>query len=154
VPNDVQRAVEELWEQWVRPPHPHYIFLVTDLASPSAERNSDIREVVERITGMPTIVGNEIRQPDLQAAIMRTIKEAFLVIADVTGATEGTFNLDCCIEVGMALANDADIALERKGNRAVHPSCCGAQANSQLTPTRLSSSVSFTASFANIGGEW
>ena len=114
-PKDVETAVEALWEQWVRPPHPHYIFYAIDLASSSAERNSDLREIIERITGMPTLVGNEIAEPDLQSAIMRSIKDALLVIADISGSTEGTFNVDCCIEAGMALANDTNVALVSKG---------------------------------------
>jgi hypothetical protein len=112
---DVQRAIDELWEQWVHPPRPLYIFLAIDLASPSAKRNSAIREIIERITGMPTVVGNEIHERDLQSAIMRTIKEAVLMIADISGPIEDTFNVDCCVEAGMAIANDAHIALVAKG---------------------------------------
>jgi hypothetical protein len=114
-PSHVQRAIEDLWEQWVHPPRPHYVFLATDLASSSAERNSTIREITERITGMPTIVGNEIREPDLQAAIMRTIKDARLIIADISGPSEGAFNVDCCVEAGMAIAWDVDVALIARG---------------------------------------
>jgi TIR domain len=114
-PSDVQKAISELWEQWVQPPHPHFIFLALDLASPSSGRNSDARELIERITGMPTVVGNEIREPDLQLAIMRAVREAFLVVADISGAAEGTFNVDCCIEAGMAIANETNVALVAKG---------------------------------------
>jgi len=114
-PRDVQRAIEDLWEQWVHPPRPHYIFLATDLETPSAERSSDIREIIERVTGMRTFVGNEIHEPDLQAAIMRTIKDALLVIADISGPSEGTFNVNCCVEAGMAMAYDVDIALVANG---------------------------------------
>lgn len=59
-PNNVQNAINDLWEQWVLPPHPHYIFLATDLALISSRRNSDLRDLIERITGMPTIVGRVI----------------------------------------------------------------------------------------------
>jgi hypothetical protein len=114
-PKDVQGAIEDLWEQWVRPPRPHYIFLATDLESPSAVRNSNIREIIERITGMPTVVGNEVNGPDLQAAIARTIKDALLVIADLSGPSEGTFNVNCCIEAGIATVYDVDVALVAKG---------------------------------------
>jgi hypothetical protein len=112
---DVQEAIEALWEQWVRPPRRHYIFLATELASPSARRNSALRETIERITGMPTVVGNEINEPDLQSAIMEAITNAVLVIADISAPLEGTFNVDCCIEAGMAIAHDVNIALIAAG---------------------------------------
>jgi hypothetical protein len=114
-PNYVQNAINELWDQWIAPPHPHYIFLAIDLGSPSSARNSDLRELIERITGMPTMVGNEIREPDLQSAIIRSVREAFLVIADISGATEGAFNLDVCIEAGIAIAAETNVALVAAG---------------------------------------
>jgi TIR domain len=114
-PSNVQNAINELWDRWVQPPHPHYIFLAIDLALTCSGRNSDLRELIERITGMPTIVGNEIREPDLQSAIMRSLKDAFLVIADISGATESTFNVDCCIEAGMTIASETNLALVARG---------------------------------------
>jgi hypothetical protein len=114
-PSNVQNAIEELWDKWVHPPHLHYIFLAIDLALTCSGRNSDLRELIERITGMPTIVGNEIREPDLQSAIMQSLQEAFLVIADISGAAEGTFNVDGCIEAGMAIASETNLALVARG---------------------------------------
>lgn len=46
---------------------------------------------------------------------MRSVREAFLVIADISGATESTFNVDCCIEAGMAIANGTNLALVARG---------------------------------------
>ena len=114
-PAEVKTAIDDLWEEWVRPPHPHYIFFATDLESTSAERNSNLREIIERVTGMPTVVGNEINEPDLQAGIARAINGAHLVIADISGASEAAFNIDCCIEAGMANAYGVDIALVARG---------------------------------------
>jgi hypothetical protein len=114
-PKEVQSAIEDLWDQWVYPPRPHYIFLATDLQSPSAARNGNIRGIIERVTGMPTVVGNEINEPDVQTAITRTIKDALLVIADISGASEDRFNVDCCIEAGMAIVYGVDIALVAEG---------------------------------------
>ncbi len=90
-------------------------FLAIDLGSPCSARNSDLRELIERITGMPTMVGNEIREPDLQSAIMRSVREAFLVIADISGATEDAFNLDASIEAGIAIAAETNVALVAAG---------------------------------------
>lgn len=120
-PADIQSAIEDLWDQWVHPPRPHYVFLATELASPNARRNSAIREIIQRVTGMPTVVGNEIHEPDLQSAIMKAIADAVLVIADISAPVEGTFNVDCCIEAGMAIAQDVNIALVAAGKSRSPP---------------------------------
>jgi hypothetical protein len=114
-PKDVQTAVTDLWEQWSDPPRPHYIFFAADLDSQSVEKSSAIRKTIECVAGMPTVIGTEIQEPDLQSAIMRTIKESLLVIADITGSSESTFNVNCCIEAGMASAYGVDVALMAKG---------------------------------------
>lgn len=114
-PTGVKNAIEDLWEGWTAPPHPHEIFIAVDLEAASSRRDSDLRNLIERVTGMRTVVGNEIREADLQLAIMKKIKGAFLVIADLTGASDDNFNLDVCIEAGMALAGDVDLALMARG---------------------------------------
>ena len=91
---DVQTAIDALWERWVTPPAPHQIFLALDLEFAAAKSTSDVRLLIERITGMRTIVGNEIQDADIQSAILQAIQRSFLVIADLSGATDSTFNLD------------------------------------------------------------
>jgi hypothetical protein len=90
--------LEALWEQWQEPQNQHYIFCATDLDSDSARASGPIRHLIERVTGMPTIVGTEIREEPIQRAIMRKICGAFVVLAHVTDD-----NLNTCIEVGMGL---------------------------------------------------
>lgn len=114
-PAEALRGIDALWEQWISPPKPHEIFLAIDLADASSERSSDLRQLIERVTGMRTIVGNEIREADLQSAIMQAIRQAFLVIADLSGPADGSFNLDVCIEAGMALASESNLALVARG---------------------------------------
>jgi hypothetical protein len=46
---------------------------------------------------------------------MRAIANAFLVIADISGSTADTFNLDVCIEAGMALAAGRNLVLTAQG---------------------------------------
>ena len=46
---------------------------------------------------------------------MEAIKRAFLVIADLSSAADNGFNLDVCIEAGMALASDTNLALVARG---------------------------------------
>jgi hypothetical protein len=110
-PPAVTGAINDLWADWKKPCQPHYVFLAVDLDAPSSHRNSELRDIIERVTGMPTVVGNEIHEDPLQPAIIRTIKNAFLVVADITGGSEDTFNLDVCIEAGMARATGANLEL-------------------------------------------
>jgi hypothetical protein len=102
-PGEVESALGNLWDSWQTPPGPHYIFFATDLDSPSSHRTSDLRALMERVTGMPTVVGNEIEQPPLQQSILRSLSGALLVVADLSGVENG-FNLEVCIEAGMARA--------------------------------------------------
>lgn len=114
-PPGIQAAINDLWDEWSTPPSPHEIFFAADLSAPASRKDSDARNLIERVTGMQTVAGNEIREDDLQLAIMERIKRAFLVIADVSGATDDSFNLDVCIEAGMALASEANLVLMAKG---------------------------------------
>jgi hypothetical protein len=115
-PAEVNAAIENLWSLWQRPSRPHYIFFATDLDAPCSRRSSDLRELIERVTGMPTVVGDEIQEAPLQESIARALREAFLVIADITGSTEQTFNLDACIEAGIARAGDTNLVLVAAGS--------------------------------------
>jgi TIR domain len=114
-PPAVQNAIEALWDRWISPPVPHQIFLAVDFDLPAAKSTSDVRLLIERITGMRTIVGNEIQEADIQSAILQSIKRSFLVIADLSGTSDDTFNLDVCIEAGIAFANDTNLALFARG---------------------------------------
>jgi hypothetical protein len=114
-PQEVQSAIDGLWDRWTSPPRPHEVFLAIDLSTPGSRRDSDVRRLVERITGMKTVVGDEIREADIQSGILRAIQRAFLMIADLTSTTDDAFNLDVCIEAGMALAAETNLALVSKG---------------------------------------
>lgn len=114
-PPEVEAAVSDLWDRWMTPPHPHHVFLAVDLPSPGALRDSDLRRLIERVTGMPTIVGNEIQAPDIPLAIMQTIREAFLVIADLSGTGDDGFSLNASVEAGMALASGVNLIMTVKG---------------------------------------
>ena len=114
-PKDIKGAIDSFWEEWSLPPRPHDIFLATDLASPGSRKYSAVRRLIERITGMRTVVGSEIREPDIQSSILQTIRNAFLVIADLSGSSDNNFNLDVCIEAGMAIAAETNVALVAKG---------------------------------------
>jgi hypothetical protein len=59
---------------------------------------------------MPTFVGSEINEPQLESAIMKKICNAFLVIADLTDD-----NVNACIEAGMGLAAGTNVELLASG---------------------------------------
>ena len=106
----LEAMLDALWERWQSPPQPQYIFYAVDLESPSAAPGSPIRHMIERITGMPVIVGNEIQGDALHLAIAQRICGAFLVLADITDD-----NVNACIEAGMGLAAGTNVRLVGRG---------------------------------------
>jgi hypothetical protein len=109
-PGVVVSAFERLYEEWRDPPAPQYVFCAMDLESDASRPSSAIRHLIERVTGMPTVVGNEIHEQPLQPAIIRKIRDAFLVLADITNDT-----LNTCIEAGIGLAAGCNVELLARG---------------------------------------
>jgi len=109
-PPDVAYALESLWDEWREPVAPQYVFCALDLDSESARAGSAIRHLIERVTGMPTVVGNEIHEEPLHSAIVKKIRDAFLVLADITDN-----NINACIEAGMGLAVGANVEILSHG---------------------------------------
>src|SRR3954454_24253018 len=94
-------------------------------------RRINVRQLIELVTGMPTIVGTDIQARDLQSAIMQEIGRAFVVIADISGEGRDRFNLDVCIEAGMAIAAGANLKLMAAGDPRSPP--CMLRGAGQLT---------------------
>jgi hypothetical protein len=120
-PGSVASALEALWEEWQEPPKPQYVFCAMDLESDAARAAGPIRHLIERITGMRTIVGNDIHEEQLQSAIMKTVCRAFLVLADITDD-----NVNSCIEAGMGLAAGTNVELLARGKPRRPPFMLGA----------------------------
>lgn len=114
-PPEIRTAIDRLWEDWEQPRRPHEVFLAIDLDDPFARWESDLRDIVERVTGMPTVVGNEIRESTLQVAILQRLSAAFLVLADISGDSDRSFNLNACVEAGMARAAGTNLELIARG---------------------------------------
>lgn len=110
-PDLVRVRLEALWEEARDPPRPHYIFCALDLDSDAAKATGPVRRLTERVTGMCTMVGNEIHEEPLHAAIMKRIRNAFLMLADLTDD-----NVNVCIEAGMALVVGVNVELIARGN--------------------------------------
>jgi len=79
---DHLRAIRSFHDLWQPPPLPHYVFLATDLDSKVANYNSDLRRLIEAITGMSTVVGPDIEGENLPRRIIESIARSFLVIAE------------------------------------------------------------------------
>jgi hypothetical protein len=113
-PDDVAAALKRLWSQWHEPPNPQYVFMAMDLDSEIARPGSPTRLLIERITGMPTVVGNEVQagddDKDVHAAVRKKVSKAFLVLADITDD-----NLNTCIEAGIGLSAGARVELIARG---------------------------------------
>lgn len=114
-PNSVIAAIDALWDDWQKPPQPQYIFCTLDLESAVAIPGNPVRHLIERITGMPTIVGNEVQGESLHLEIMKKVCGAFVVLADITDD-----NVNCCIEAGMGLVAGTNVKLISRG-RARNP---------------------------------
>jgi hypothetical protein len=113
VPDPVQLPLRSLWDKWQQPRHPHYVFCAMDLDSEDTRFTGPVRQLIQRITSMPTIVGSEVHggnSDNVNAAVRRAVCEAFLVIADLTED-----NINACIEAGMALAVGTNVELLAAG---------------------------------------
>lgn len=103
-------ALENLWDQWKKPPDYQYIFCAMNLDSSAIRATGPVRQLIERVTGMRTIVGNEIDEQPINSTIMKTICNAFIVLADITDD-----NVNACIEAGMGLAVGTNVQLIAHG---------------------------------------
>jgi TIR domain len=106
VETDLLKGIEILEEEWKRPPQPHYIFFATNFKSQNKQRNQGIKQAIQQITTIPCILGDEIREGQIQQDITEQISQASMVIADIS---EG--NLNSCIEAGIALGTKRQLRL-------------------------------------------
>ena len=121
IPHEVSNKLDEMWDEWRPSSMPHYIFIALDLESPAAPSGSPERRLVELVTGLPTVVGDEVNHDPIQHGIMTTIANAHLVIADIGGDSDDSFNLDASIEAGMALAYGSNLRLLARGRQRRPP---------------------------------
>lgn len=113
VPNAVQQSLRSIWDRWRKPLQPHYVFYAKDLDPNGTHFTESVRHLIQLITSMPTRIGVEVHEgnPDnANAAVRRSVCDAFLVVADLTDD-----NINTCIEAGMALAVGTNIELLASG---------------------------------------
>jgi TIR domain-containing protein len=109
----IQLAIEEMEHDLLKAPkHGHYVFYATDIGREVAQRNKAIREVIQRVTGMPCKFGDVIHErSDIYRVIIDQIKGAFLVIADLTD-----YRPNILIEAGIAIGADVHIFYVQTGD--------------------------------------
>jgi hypothetical protein len=110
-PPNVTSALQGLWDRWRAPTRPQYVFCAMDLDDAGAASPvGPVRHLIERVTGLPTVVGTDVQGGSLPADIMRRVCDAFVVLADISGD-----NVNACIEAGMGLAAGTNVKLMSRG---------------------------------------
>ncbi|MDX2161542.1 MAG: toll/interleukin-1 receptor domain-containing protein [bacterium] len=95
-----RKAAYALSDAWREPTHKQYVFFATDFHSEHKKRNATVRGLIERVTAMPCVIGDEIERTgstSVQQVIVNLIKGAQLVVADITDD-----NLNTIYEAGIA----------------------------------------------------
>ncbi|MEM9088239.1 MAG: toll/interleukin-1 receptor domain-containing protein [Cyanobacteria bacterium P01_F01_bin.53] len=90
-------ATERMKERWKTTKNEHYVFFATNFDEP--ELNQMIRQLLQQITGMPCILGEDLHTPgvSIQEAIAQQIRNASLTVADISQE-----NINTLIEAGIA----------------------------------------------------
>ncbi len=109
-------AFSNLNEQWKTPPAPHYVFYGTDFNEEHKERMELVRRLIQRVSAMPCLMGEDIRQGQIQQEIVKRITSAFMMLADISEE-----NLNTCIEAGIAVGAKTPIHLLAGGPRHKPP---------------------------------
>jgi hypothetical protein len=103
---DLADAVQEFLELCRARPRTGQVFLATDFAETSLERNQILRRTIQRSTGLQCMVGEMIGGDTVHSSIIRLIRDAVWVLADVSDN-----NLNTCIEAGAARGAGVDCTL-------------------------------------------
>jgi hypothetical protein len=136
---EIQGALADLWDRWRRPVEPQSVFCAVDQTGIWSEQGSLLRDLIERVTGLPTYFGEELRGEHVDEEILRLIREeATLVIADLTDHDSSGFNVDVCIEAGMARGAGKGLEILWRGDKRKPPFMLGGL---QMTPYRESADL-------------
>jgi len=75
-----------------------------------------VRRLIQRVSAMPCLMGEDIRQGQIQQEIVKRITSAFMMVADISEE-----NLNTCIEAGIAVGAKTPIHLLAGGPRHKPP---------------------------------
>jgi len=109
----IEKAVATLRDRALKEPkQAHYVFYATDINRENEARRNLIREVIQRVTGMPCRFGEGINERnDIYRVIINLIKNAFVMIADLT-----EMRSNILIESGIAIGADVHIFYVQNGD--------------------------------------
>jgi len=94
---EIGRRLDLLWDDWELPPVGSHVFLALPQELERAPGFRAVRDTIELVTGMNTVVGFDIQGQRQADEIQEAIRRAAVVIADITDDY-----VNVCIEVGMA----------------------------------------------------
>lgn len=110
------------------PKQAHYVFYSTDINPENEERNNLVREITQRVTGMPCRFGADISERnDIYRVIIDQIKNAFVMVAHLTGMRSNIL-----IEAGIAIGADVHIFSFKVGRHIVRPSCSAVRKSTNI----------------------
>jgi hypothetical protein len=107
-----------LAEDWSTPARSSYVFYATDFdfEAGSKQLRRAVQELVEAITALPCVLGEYVKGEVVQREILRTVSQAALVLADISGNGPNVY-----VELGAARAANVTISLLRQGTPSRPP---------------------------------
>lgn len=109
-------GAEIMEEEWRPPKKPHYVFFARDFQVCSEQAYSSAKMVVEAVSSMVCIDGDNIHELNVQQAIRERIIKSFLTIADISEN-----NTNAIIEAGISTGARVPTHLISKGPRKKPP---------------------------------
>ena len=100
---DLEELAAEVSGAWQEPPAPAHAFLAASFAEDEAVRH--ISEFIETTLGVRCVIGQGLEAlgtRSVQEEIVDEIRDAFLVVADISPTDEGVSPVNSLIEVGIA----------------------------------------------------
>lgn len=107
---------ETLREDWRAPARSPYVFFATDFDAQTAQLRRTVRELMEAVTVLPCVLGELVKGDVAQREIVRAVRGAALVLADISGDDPNVY-----VQLGAALGGGVPVALFRRGAPAVPP---------------------------------
>jgi hypothetical protein len=97
----LDKTVEAINSNFLKvPQNDHYAFFAADISEDRAARNRAIKEIVQRVSAMPCRFGENIHsQGDLYGVIIERIRNAFFMMADISGLRVNVL-IECGIAIG------------------------------------------------------
>jgi hypothetical protein len=89
--------LENFNERLKEPYKPHFVFFAKNIEKENSKRHTYVEVLIELVTGMKSVYGDQIYTGEIQKFITSTIQNSLVVLADISND-----NLNTCIEVGIA----------------------------------------------------